>query len=382
MRDFRAEDGVSGAELSSHTSVDSGDSQALPSKIGSQYLTDYSPRDKPWDDYRALTDDVAMMYAGHDDFKRYAERMSECSDVLSFGWCDDQATGESILKLREAQFCRVRNCPTCQKRRSLMWQARFYQALPQIHDAYPKARWIFATFTVRNCPITELRSTLHDMNKAWHRMVKRKDLKHVLGWIRTTEVTRGSDGTAHPHFHALLMVPPTMFTKHYIKQARWTELWRDCARLDYQPIVDVRTVKPKTPQEGQTAFDTTVQALGAAAAETLKYAVKPSDMLAEEWFLELTRQTHKLRFIATGGVLKDVLKVEQESDDDLAMTEGQAEQPDDGARLAFSWRDGERRYKRFKRGDKPAGQRDAPPSPDEMREGRAKIRRIKAGKES
>ncbi|MDI5349339.1 protein rep [Salmonella enterica subsp. enterica serovar Kentucky] len=25
-----------------------------------------------------------------------------------------------------------------------------------------------------------------------------------------------------------------------------------------------------------------------------------------EWFLELTRQTHKRRFVATGGALKDV----------------------------------------------------------------------------
>lgn len=358
MRDFRAEASVGGANFCVHTKQKMSDQQAAQAaegKIGSSYLTDYSRRDKPWDEHRALTDDVALVYAAAADFKRYAERMSECSEVLSFGWCDDRETGVTTLKLREAHFCRVRNCPTCQKRRAMMWQARFYQALPEIQQQHPKARWIFATFTVRNCSVTELRCTLHDMNKAWHRLVKRKELKHVLGWIRTTEITRGQDGSAHPHFHALMIVPPTMFTKHYIKQLRWIELWRDCARLDYEPIVDVRTVKPKAPKEGQTALDTTAQALGAAAAETLKYAVKPSDMLADEaWFLELTKQTHRLRFIATGGALKDVLKVEQESDKDLAMTEGQAEQPDDGERLAFSWRDGERRYKRFKRGDKPA----------------------------
>ena len=33
-----------------------------------------------------------------------------------------------------------------------------------------------------------------------------------------------------------------------------------------------------------------------------------------EWFLELTRQTHKRRFVATGGALKDVLKLDQETD--------------------------------------------------------------------
>ncbi|WP_176687188.1 protein rep, partial [Escherichia coli] len=35
---------------------------------------------------------------------------------------------------------------------------------------------------------------------------------------------------------------------------------------------------------------------------TLKYSTKPADMVADpEWFLELTRQTHKRRFVATGG---------------------------------------------------------------------------------
>jgi hypothetical protein len=36
--------------------------------------------------------------------------------------------------------------------------------------------------------------------------------------------------------------------------------------------------------------------------ETLKYSVKPSDMMADVcWFLEMTRQLAKLRFIAWAG---------------------------------------------------------------------------------
>ncbi|MDI8083623.1 protein rep, partial [Salmonella enterica subsp. enterica serovar Kentucky] len=47
---------------------------------------------------------------------------------------------------------------------------------------------------------------------------------------------------------------------------------------------------------------------------------KPADMVADpEWFLELTRQTHKRRFVATGGALKDVLKLEQETDQDMYL---------------------------------------------------------------
>ena len=42
-----------------------------------------------------------------------------------------------------------------------------------------------------------------------------------------------------------------------------------------------------------------------AVSETLKYSQKPADMTEDpEWFLELTRQTFKRRFVATGGALK------------------------------------------------------------------------------
>ncbi|MCE4093435.1 protein rep, partial [Klebsiella pneumoniae] len=81
---------------------------------------------------------------------------------------------------------------------------------------YPDSRWMFLTLTVRNCAIGELGDTLSRMNTAFQRLKDRK----VQGWIRTTEVTRGSDGSAHPHFHTLMMVPPGMLNgKSYVKHA-------------------------------------------------------------------------------------------------------------------------------------------------------------------
>lgn len=76
-----------------------------------------------------------------------------------------------------------------------MWQARFYQSLPKLVTEHPKARWLFLTLTVRNCPITELGETLTAMNAAWQRLKDRKEFRPVLGWVRTTEVTRGKDGS-------------------------------------------------------------------------------------------------------------------------------------------------------------------------------------------
>lgn len=311
-------------------------------------LAAYSPKDWVWDLHRAQAQAVQAIYAAVETLEQYALRINHCSGILYFAplASDD---GSVRLRLREALFCRVRHCPVCQWRRTLMWLARFYEALPKIQESYPNARWLFLTLTVRNCPVHDLRKTLQAMNQAWHRLTKRKEFK-VLGWIRTTEVTRGKDGSAHPHFHVLLMVSPSWFSgKNYVTQSRWTELWKECARLDYTPIVDIRAVRNKF----RGGEDDPLAGLCKAAAETLKYAVKPSDMTEDpEWFIGVTHQVHQLRFVATGGALKDALRVDEESNEDLILADQPGEQRDNGIRLAFSWKPVELRYRRFPLADR------------------------------
>lgn len=298
-------------------------------------LAVFSPSDAPWDVHRAEADDVAMIYAGV--YQRYAERVSQCSSVLRFSI-------EDGFKLKSAAFCRVRYCPVCQWRRSLMWRARFYASMPALEQQFPRARWLFLTLTVRNCRITELGDTLTVMSKAWDKLRRRKELAPVLGWVRATEVTRSSDGSAHPHYHALLMVPPRWFSgQSYVKQARWAELWRESLGVDYQPMIDIRAVRGRSGDESP---------MQRAILETLKYSVKASDMTTDEaWFLELTRQTHKRRFIAAGGALKTVLRPDDEDDEALALTDGEGGV--NGPKIAFSWRSSAKRYKRAPKLDQP-----------------------------
>lgn len=300
-------------------------------------LSDLSPKDKPWSIHRGQADDVRSVYQLEKEFAKYALRISKCSGLLNFGEIIDEETGEVSYKLREARFCRVRHCPVCQWRRTLMWQARFHQALPSIQEANPNARWLLLTLTVRNCEIEQLGQTLDDMNTAWRKLIKRKALNPVIGWVRTTEVTRGKDGTAHPHFHVLLMVRSYWFSSGYVPQAQWVEMWKECAQLPYSPNVDIRAVKPKKGQDEMAA-------LSRAVVETLKYAVKPSDMVDNaDWFYEMTRQVHKRRFVATGGVLKDVLKVGEETEQDLLVQENEMEQEEE-KRISFEWNGSEREY--------------------------------------
>ncbi|MBE3060391.1 protein rep, partial [Klebsiella pneumoniae] len=88
---------------------------------------------------------------------------------------------------------------------------------------------------------------------------------------------------------------------------------------------------PRKPKDGESLACATAELARGAVAETLKYSTKPADMVADpKWFLALTRQTHKRRFVATGGALKDALKLAQETDADMVIGDDISEGDDDG----------------------------------------------------
>lgn len=231
-----------------------------------------------------------------------------------------------------------------------MWVARFLKALPKITADYPKARYVFLTLTVKNCEIGELRETLDRMNRAWQRLVQRKQYA-AIGFARSTEVTKAADGKAHPHFHALLMVKPSYFSHGYLSQADWTELWRSCLRVDYTPIVNVKAVQnrrkgsngQKDLQEGSDPL----QAISAAIVETFKYSIKPEDLIGKgteadrEWLLKLTHQLHKTRAVALGGVFKNYLS---EAEPENLIGEDDDDDESAASDIYFGWRELVERY--------------------------------------
>lgn len=292
-------------------------------------LSALSPGDKPWDKHRSFADRVEDLYAGS-EFHRLSDRIHYCSELLQFGLSGEGDRPK--LRLRAARFCRVRHCPVCQWRRSLMWKAKAYKVLPKIVEAYPRYRWLFLTLTQKNVPIGQLREELVKMNRAFQRLSQLKAFPAV-GWLRSTEVTRGRDGSAHPHFHCLLMVPSSYFSgRGYLKQADWVKMWRKSLRLDYNPILDVQAVK-----QGDQPMQ--------LVPELLKYCTKESDLVEDrDWFLELTRQMHKMKCVTTGGVLKDYLKALEEEPDDLIGESDQPEGEDEGT-LYFGWKRQSKEYR-------------------------------------
>lgn len=318
-----------------------------PSVLGNgALLSEASERDKPWDVHRLQADKVARLYgmAHGQAFKRLGVRMVECSRWLEFALNPDRSSGEVVFRLQTARFCRCRYCPVCQWRRSLMWIARFMKrvAVPD----FPKGRWLHLTLTVQNVPLDALRSTLVEMNAAWKRMIERKAWPG-MGFIRSTELTRAKNDYAHPHFHVLIYVSSSYFGREYISHERWVSMWREALRADYDPSVKVQVFKQKTMTDQETGIERAL-----APIEGLKYAVKPCDLIGKEkpadadWLTLLTKQTYKMRFIATGGILKDALREEDETDDDFIRPDGEStkEEAEELARWWFLWFD--QRYRK------------------------------------
>ena len=231
-----------------------------------------------------------------------------------------------------------------------MYRSRFLEFLSQNHSELSNARWVYLTLTVPNMPVESLRDGLRGMNKAWDKFVKRKEFKSVLGWIRTTEVTREKKrkGYAHPHFHVLMMVPPSYFNgRNYVKQSRWLDMWRECMRDHSIESVDVRAVKG--------GIDTAIM----ETVKTFTYSVKPETLEADpEWTVEYFKQVHKLRFIASGGALKNAIKnIDSVTDEDMIYTDDNPK-PEEAEKeirqIGYSWRRHELKYRRAVKLDKPA----------------------------
>jgi plasmid rolling circle replication initiator protein Rep len=320
-----------------------------PKSNDDSYLSDLSPQHKPWDIHRAEADEVSDLFADSQfsRHRRYATRIDQCAQVLEFARSPPAQNPKRKLKLASAWFCRVRHCPVCQWRRAIQWQARLYQALPRLMVDYPDARFLFLTLTVKNCPVTVLRSTLIALGRGWQRLIQLR-VWPAIGWVRSTEITRSQrDRSAHPHFHALLMVPSSYFQAGYLKQSQWAELWQQSLRIDYRPVVDVRVIRQNARRSAIAVNQVNISQMWAIVTEILKYSVKPSDMIRDpQWFLTLVDEVHKMRSVAVGGVLKNYLRARKP--DDLTQEPGEEELHTIAERLYFQWTQQVRRYQKVR----------------------------------
>lgn len=273
-------------------------------------------QEKSFNEAKIQSIEVALKYQSFDTGK--AKKIHNCGDWLEFARKENILTLERKLKLQNADFCRQRYCPMCIARKSKKLGVEFYKVLQRI-QAEQKVRYIFATFTVQNPLLVDLRATVRHMNQSFQRMRQTKRFRgSILGYLRSTEFMgdKTPQSEAHPHFHCLFVVPAKYFdTKQqlYIKQDEWRQIWQKALRVGYLPQVNVQVIKPK---------NTTADPIASAVAETVKYPIKSAYLLSmtDEDFRELDFQTRGLRVLATGGIVKETLKklkIDVDDDSDL-----------------------------------------------------------------
>ena len=223
----------------------------------------------------------------------------------------------------------------CSWRRSLMYKARAFKALPKMLADFPNARFLFMTLTLKNCPVHKLRESILHLNKSYSRLARRKNFP-AIGYIKTVEVTRGRHGDAHPHLHILMMVEKSYFGRNYVNKKEWCAWWKRAAKVDYTPIIDVQAIKAKDSPLG-------------LLAEVVKYQTKPNDLIFSDrdWFLNYTRQVHRTNAFALGGVFKDYFKELDKEETTEEMIGGNEEGQDgvDEGELFFNWIKFDKKYR-------------------------------------
>lgn len=294
------------------------------------YLHDIRPsgQENPWSEKKMANTklaDIVRMTNLHNNFKK-AERIEQCGRFLWFN-VDDQGN----KKLAYARFCKYRLCPTCIWRKSL----KLYHQMEQILGALDKKQyhWCFLTLTVRNCYGSELKQTIDDMLKGFDRLLKRRNVKAVVvGYYRGIEVTYNrKENTFHPHIHILLQLAPSYMNKDkYINQSTWKSMWKECMGIDYEPVVDIRKVKPRRNKETGE-----MENMIGAICECTKYPVKDADYIHNDGTVEevdidayvvetLDKALHGRRLIHFGGMLAKIhreLHLQDVDNGDLIQTD-------------------------------------------------------------
>ncbi len=330
-------------------------------------------KDRKWKERKMANELLAKAYDSVNPSK--AARLRDCAKVLRFRVYND---GTKLLETMNS--CRVRLCPICSWRRSLKI---FYNTKKIIDYLVSKKDYsfLFLTLTIRNVTSDELNSALNSIFEGFNRFMQLKQIKAVSkGWYRGLEITHDTEqfisaerykrspayydsqglypdsinplyDTFHPHLHIVIAVNKSYFTdsKVYLSQQKFTDLWRQSMRVDYNPIVDVRKVKPDLVNG--------VEDFSKAVAEVSKYASKSKDyIIPDDW--NLTVETVRLldsvlanrRLTAYGGAMREankILKLDDIEDGSLVDV-GDAISPDGDFYIeSYFWYSGYNQYYRI-----------------------------------
>lgn len=293
-------------------------------------------KDKDWRGRKVLSLKLADIFENLGYKKSLVERVQTCGDVLRFLRREDGS-----LKLYQAYFCKNKFCPMCNWRRAMKYSYQTSRIVDEAIKQESKGRFLFLTLTVKNAEGEALSSTISQLTKSFDRLFRRaKVKKNLLGYLRSVEVTYNeNDNTYHPHIHVLMMVKPSFFQskKDYITQKEWSDMWSQSLKVDYVPMVDIRTVKEKG------------KGMRGAILETAKYPTKPIKLDVENKQVvdDLYNGLYRKRQLGFGGLFKTIKKqlaLDDVENGDLVHASDNAESISKGTEIVAIWNANKQNY--------------------------------------
>jgi len=242
-----------------------------------------------------------------------------------------RAFDKELMKTRVmyAESCNNRACPNCAYMYARRDAKQLAMMMRYIEDVEKKV-FILVTFTAPNVKAPDLDDEITRQINAFKKMMEPgKELDAVIkGYARKLEVTYDAEpkitrdmwfgnkekkikprkeyykrkglklhdpnpnyDTYHTHIHAIFAVNKNYFTKGYIKQEKWLDLWRKYMKDPRITQVDVRRVGDAKK--------------GSAVAELAKYTAKHSEMVtSQEVFDTFYTALHRRRLLTFGGLFK------------------------------------------------------------------------------
>lgn len=232
---------------------------------------------RKWKEYKTMNECLSNVYLDFDNKK--ASRLADCCTQLAY---NIDADGKKHL--HSANLCRIRLCPLCAWRRSLRLYSDAMKCIDYLNSQH-NYQYLFVTLTVKNCNRDELVNTIDKLYSAVKKLDRRKEISAWAGWIRNLEVTHNIDVTSssydtyHPHFHQLVAVKGSYFTRgNYISKRKLRSLWADCLGItddDYRQSlqINIKRCYSSTPKQ---------------IAEVSKYASKASEyIIADDYNLSV-----------------------------------------------------------------------------------------------
>lgn len=208
--------------------------------------------------YKNLTDTTVDCIINNSAaiIQEQAEKVRLCGTRITVG------TVQGKEKVTSANFCRLRLCPLCQRRKSL----KTYAEISRLVAALPSRTWVHIVLTLRNVSAAELQQTIDKLFKDSTALLrKNSQMQNAFnGALRCLEVTYNSESkTFHPHLHILLTGDKSLNnnSRKRISRKLLQQLWKEAAQLDYLPQVHI----DYTVDEG-------------VVAEIAKYCVKPLEL--------------------------------------------------------------------------------------------------------